>query len=125
MHALEVHYLANRDPRLRFALLTDLCDAAERSAMTTHALVHRAAAGIALLNARHAAPDAVGDLLLPAAPAAAPTNASEGAWMGHERKRGKLADLNALLRGRAGVGPEQAFARAEGRLAAAVATCAT
>ena len=26
-------------------------------------------------------------------------NAQEGVWMGHERKRGKLADLNALLRG--------------------------
>ena len=26
-------------------------------------------------------------------------NASEGVWMGYERKRGKLADLNALLRG--------------------------
>ena len=32
-------------------------------------------------------------------------NAREGVWMGHERKRGKLADLNALLRGPSGVGP--------------------
>ena len=29
-------------------------------------------------------------------------NAQEGVWMGYERKRGKLADLNATLRGAAG-----------------------
>jgi len=34
--------------------------------------------------------------------------------MGRERKRGKLADLNALLRGRAGVGPGEAFSHAVG-----------
>ena len=41
-------------------------------------------------------------------------NARERVWMGHERKRGKLADLNALLRGQAGVGPGEAFARVVG-----------
>src|SRR5690606_35210659 len=30
-------------------------------------------------------------------------NAQEGVWMGHERKRGKLADLNATLRGKQGL----------------------
>ena len=37
-------------------------------------------------------------------------NAREGVWMGHERKRGKLADLNALLRGRAGSDGSERFA---------------
>src|SRR6185436_8868180 len=32
-------------------------------------------------------------------------NAAEGRWMGYERKRGKLAEFNALLRG----GPREAF----------------
>ena len=36
-------------------------------------------------------------------------NPEERVWMGYERKRGKLADLNALLRGRTGCGPGERF----------------
>ena len=108
---LEVHHLANRDAQLRFALLSDLCDAAHEHEPGDEALVERAAARIAELNARH--PRAAGDtFFLFHRPRR--WNEREGLWMGHERKRGKLSDLNALLRGRAGVGPDEPFARIEG-----------
>ncbi|MEO8123115.1 MAG: glucoamylase family protein, partial [Burkholderiales bacterium] len=119
LDALERHYLANRDPQLRFALLSDLRDAKSEAEAGDDALVERAAAGIANLNARYAPPtentrgsrDIFFLLHRPRR-----FNAREGVWMGHERKRGKLSDLNALLRGRAGVGPGKAFARSEGHL---------
>ena len=41
---LEVHHLANRDPRLRFALLTDLRDAANEHEASDDSLVQHAAA---------------------------------------------------------------------------------
>ena len=113
--ALEVHFLANRDAMLRFALLTDLRDAAREVEPDDAALVERAAARIAALNAHYARPGAEGDIFfLLHRPRR--WNDREGRWMGQERKRGKLHDLNALLRGRAGVGPGQRFARVEGDL---------
>jgi len=117
--ALEVHHLANRDAMLRFALLTDLRDAAHEIEPGDNALVERAAARIAALNRRHASPAANGEsegdiFFLLHRPRR--WNEQEGRWMGEERKRGKLHDLNALLRGRAGVGAGQAFVRQEGDL---------
>jgi cyclic beta-1,2-glucan synthetase len=116
--ALEVHYLANRDPMLRFALLTDWRDAAHEIEPGDMALLERAAARIAALNHRHAQTDGGsngGDIFfLLHRPRR--WNAQEGRWIGHERKRGKLHDLNALLRGRAGVGEGQTFLRQEGDL---------
>ena len=113
--ALEVHHLANRDAMLRFALLTDWCDADAESTPGDAALLERAASGVATLNRRHARPGAHHDIFfLLHRPRR--WHAREGAWMAHERKRGKLHDLNALLRGRASVGPGQAFVRTEGDL---------
>ena len=84
------------------------------TATATSALVQRAADGIAALNARHAAAHDGADRFF-LLHRERRWNEREGCWMGHERKRGKLADLNALLRGDAGVGPDQAFALAVGR----------
>ncbi len=117
LETVELHYLANRDPQLRFALLSDLRDAPAEHEPGDDALVERAAAGIAVLNARYA--PARGSnrrdiFFLLHRPRR--YNAREGVWMGHERKRGKLSDLNALVRGRAGVGPGKPFARIEGDL---------
>ncbi len=65
------------------------------------ALLSRARAGIDALNAKHprvVQPGAAGDTFhLFHRPRR--FNPEERVWMGHERKRGKLADLNALLRG--------------------------
>ena len=91
---LEVRYMANRDPNLRFALLTDLLDAPSEETAADAAIVNAAIAAISRLNERHPGEPF---LLLHRSRS---WNASERCWMGYERKRGKLADLNAVLRGR-------------------------
>jgi cellobiose phosphorylase len=93
---LEVRYMANRDPNLRFALLTDFVDAPDETAPSDPLILEAALSAVRQLNERH--PERPFFLLH----RARRWNASERCWMGHERKRGKLADLNALLRGDAG-----------------------
>lgn len=95
--ALEVRFLANRDPELRFALLTDFHDAPAEHTEADAPLLAAARDGIAALNARYAAEGGgLGRFFL--FHRARRWNPREGAWMGYERKRGKLADVNALLR---------------------------
>lgn len=99
VEALEVRFLANRGDSLHFGLLTDFRDAQEETLPGDEALVELAAQGIEALNERY--PRASGDnFFLFHRPRR--WNVQERLWMGYERKRGKLADLNALLRGRAG-----------------------
>jgi len=93
---LEIRYLANRDANIGFVLLTDFADAPEQTLASDAAIVQAAAEGIRKLNARYEG-NAFFLLHRPRA-----WNARERVWMGVERKRGKLADLNALLRGDAG-----------------------
>jgi cyclic beta-1,2-glucan synthetase len=94
---LEVHYLASQDGDLRFALLSDWADSATESAPGDEELLGAAAAAIARLNQRHGlAPDGKRFLLLHRRRI---WNEAEGKWMGWERKRGKLHELNRLLRG--------------------------
>nr|WP_297358382.1 glucoamylase family protein [Thauera sp.] len=100
VEALEVRFLANRDRSLHFGLLTDLRDARQETLATDAALVERACLAIAALNRKYGdgRSGAEGDIFfLFHRPRR--WNAKEGVWMGHERKRGKLAELNALLRG--------------------------
>ncbi|HEY5801814.1 MAG TPA: glucoamylase family protein, partial [Burkholderiaceae bacterium] len=124
--ALEVRFLANRDDNLRFCLLTDFADAPQEHMPGDDALIAQLHANIERLNERYRAshhqPDHGGT-----EPASLRSRASEPQpqaqavqrstdpflllhrprtwnpadkiWMGRERKRGKLADLNALLRG--------------------------
>ena len=94
---LELHFLANPDPELRFALLTDHVDALAMPAST--ALVERVADEIATLNQRHGAEGRGPFHLLHREPR---WNAAEQRFMGWERKRGKLDELNRLLRGDTG-----------------------
>jgi cellobiose phosphorylase len=94
--ALEVRFLANRDPYLHFALLTDFADAATEVLDTDATLVIQATQRIHALNASY--PDTQADrFFLLHRPRR--WNAADAVWMGYERKRGKLAELNALLRG--------------------------
>jgi cyclic beta-1,2-glucan synthetase len=93
--ALEVRYLANRDDRLHFALLTDFRDAREEHAADDAAILELAAARVGELNARYPREDDDAFFLFHRPRR---WNPRERLWMGHERKRGKLADLNALLR---------------------------
>ena len=105
---LEVRYLANCDDRLRFALLTDFRDGNREELEGDAELVALASQGIAALNARYPREDADAFFLLHRPRV---WNACQGCWMGRERKRGKLADLNALLRG----GVTAAFSTIVGR----------
>ncbi len=96
--ALEVRFLGNRDEHLHFALLTDFTDADHESLPGDEALLRRAQRRIEALNDRYASAKADRFFLFHRPRR---WNPGEQCWMGHERKRGKLADLNALLRGNA------------------------
>ena len=95
---LEVHYLANPDGDLRFALLSDWTDAPQETMPGDDELLAATIEGIARLNRRHgAAPDGSERFLL--FHRRRGWNESERKWIGWERKRGKLHELNRLLRG--------------------------
>lgn len=109
VEGLEVRYLANRDPHVRFVLLTDFLDADAETLPADGALLSHASARIDALNAQYADAEGVGDrFFLLHRPRL--WNAREGVWMAHERKRGKLAALCALLR----EGDGSAFMRVAG-----------
>jgi len=95
---LEVHFLASGEGDLRFALLSDWNDAPSENLPEDEELFTAAVTGIARLNARHGPAEDGGDrfLLLHRRRV---WNEKEGRWMGWERKRGKLHELNRLLRG--------------------------
>ena len=90
---LEVRYLANRDANLSFALFSDFLDAPERDQPGDATLVDVVSTGIAQLNQRYPR----GNFLLFHRPRE--WSDSEGCWIGRERKRGKIEDLNAFLTG--------------------------
>ena len=94
---LEIHYLASPKGDLHFALLSDWCDADSERVDGDEALLAAAVEGIARLNRRYG-PAPGGDRFLLLHRRRVWTR-SEGRWMGWERKRGKLCELNRLLRG--------------------------
>jgi cyclic beta-1,2-glucan synthetase len=96
---IELHWLANADPNLHLALLTDLADAPAQTLPGDDELLRRAAKGILALNKRYGEGDAGPFHLLHRARR---WNAAEGCWMGWERKRGKLMQFNRLLAVEAG-----------------------
>ena len=94
---LEIHHLASPEGDLHFALLSDWVDADNESEIEDEALLQGALNGIAELNRRYgAAPGGDRFLLLHRRRV---WNESEQRWIGWERKRGKLHELNGLLRG--------------------------
>lgn len=96
LETLEIHYLANRDPRLHFALLTDFGDAPNEDQPEDSALLLQAREGVERLNRKYLGHRT--DLFfLFHRPRR--WNAGEAMWMGYERKRGKLMEFNARLRG--------------------------
>ena len=97
--ALEVRFLANRDERLHFGLLTDLCDASAETLPGDEALVQLARTRIIELNEKYAGDGAWSrDGIFYLFHRSRRWNPTDRLWMGYERKRGKLAALNALLR---------------------------
>jgi cyclic beta-1,2-glucan synthetase len=95
---LEVHYLANPDGDLRFALLSDWVDAPTESLPGDDQLLAVAVDAVASLNASHGPPPGGGDRFF-LFHRKRVWNESEQKWMGWERKRGKLHEFNQLLRG--------------------------
>ena len=96
LQQLELHYLGNADPRLGFALLTDFRDAPAPHMPEDEALLTQAREGIEALNRKYGGPHGGPFYLFHRARR---WNASEGCWMGWERKRGKLVEFNRLLAG--------------------------
>ena len=116
---LEIHHLASPEGDLHFALLSDWADAATERAEGDTALLQAATAGIAQLNLRYgAAPGGARFLLLHRRRV---WNQGEGQWIGWERKRGKLHELNRLLRGAA----DTSFLPTTARLPPRLPACAT
>jgi cyclic beta-1,2-glucan synthetase len=96
LDALEVRFLANHDRNLYFGLLTDFRDAPAEVMPDDEELLRLAREGIEALNHKYQ-DDRNDAFFLFHRPRR--WNPQERVWMGHERKRGKLSDLNALLRG--------------------------
>ncbi len=94
---LEVHYLASPDGNLHFALLSDWKDASTECTEGDDALLAEAVKGIDRLNVQYGpAPGGERFLLLHRRRV---WNEGQQQWIGWERKRGKLHELNRLLRG--------------------------
>lgn len=91
---IEIRYLVNRDTNIYFALLTDLPDTSEPSGDTDQR-VDLAIQLINELNQKYSSLPYGGFYLFHRHRI---FNPREGAWMGWERKRGKLLDLNQFLR---------------------------
>src|SRR5438045_3102004 len=91
---LEVRFLGNHDPNIHFALLTDLPDSAVPAA-EDDPVIEYCAQLVRELNEKYAS-QASGSFLLFHRHRV--YNPRERVWMGWERKRGKLMDLNKLLR---------------------------
>ena len=90
---LEVHFLSNAEGEVYFALLTDWTDSATESKPNDVELLRAVTDGIGALNNRH---DTNRFFLLHRH---RKWNGQQNRWMGWERKRGKLHELNRLLRG--------------------------
>ena len=110
IEALEVRFLANRDDHLHFSLLTDFRDAPKETLPEDEPLLRLAQKRIEELNETYseATRDAFFLFHRPRR-----WNPQERVWMGYERKRGKLGDLNQFLRG----GARDRFARIVGETA--------
>ncbi len=92
---MEVLALGNLDPRIHFAILSDFTDADAQQRPGDAPILAAAREGIEALNRRI---DADRFFLFHRERR---WNAREGAWMGWERKRGKIEEFNRLLRGAA------------------------
>lgn len=99
IEAMQIRYLGNRDANLFFALLSDFHDAASQTLPDDAALIRYAASAVDTLNETYRDEDRPCIFYLFHRPRV--WNPYENIWMGYERKRGKLEQFNARLRGEA------------------------
>ena len=92
---LELRYLANQDDNLCFALLSDFPDADQETLPGDKRLLELVRTEIERLNQCYCKDRPTVFYLLHRP---RKWNGQQGAWMGEERKRGKLAAMNRLLR---------------------------
>ncbi|TVR90906.1 MAG: glycosyl transferase [Spirochaetaceae bacterium] len=90
---LEIRYLANRDANLLFSLFTDYIDSDTQVSDNDEPLLQRAIAGLEALNRRY------GEDRFLLLHRQRVWSGSERAFIGWERKRGKLEELNRLIDG--------------------------
>jgi cellobiose phosphorylase len=93
LNRLEIRYLGNTDANLRFSLLTDFADAPRESMPEDAEYIDLATRGIEELNRRH------GEGRFFLFHRGRMWSESEQRWIGWERKRGKLEQLNRFLVG--------------------------
>ena len=111
LEALEVRFLANRGDNLYFGLLTDFADAPAATMPEDDGLLALARHGIEELNQKyHGA--SCDPFFLFQRPRV--WESRDKIWMGYERKRGKLAALNALLRPPLGLEEKNVFTQVVG-----------
>jgi cyclic beta-1,2-glucan synthetase len=95
LRQLELHYLANRDRNIGFVLLTDFGDAPKKTMPEDDNLIRLAVDGIHALNKRYRGDEGRRPFYI--FHRLRQWNPKEDAWMGWERKRGKLTDFNRFL----------------------------
>jgi len=93
---MEVHYLANREANLYFALVGDFKDAGSEKLEQDDEITAVAMEGIAALNAKYAGGK---EPIFYYLHRSRRFNESQNRWMGWERKRGAITEFNDLLRG--------------------------
>jgi cyclic beta-1,2-glucan synthetase len=94
---LEVHHLSNSDPNIHFAILADLKGGDTEKLDDDEQVVEAAVEGIRLLNDRYAKDGGSGPFHLFLR--GRRYNAAEEQWMGWERKRGAIKQLNNRILG--------------------------
>ncbi len=99
---VELLYFASPGPNLHFAILSDFTDAPAEEMPGDAELLESLSTGVRNLNVRYGTPDRFYLFHRKRQ-----WNPKESVWMGWERKRGKLADFNGLIRGRISFDPEQ------------------
>ena len=93
---VEVLALGNSDPFIHFAILSDFADTSTSNAPSDDAILARARAGIEALNLKFGEGHTDRFFLFHRD---RQWNLGERAWIGWERKRGKIEEFNRLLRG--------------------------
>jgi len=106
LEALEVRFLANRGDNLYFGLLTDFADAPAATMPEDDGLLALAQSGIEDLNLKYRGASPAPFFLFQRPRV---WESRDKIWMGYERKRGKLAALNSLLRPPLGLEEKNVF----------------